>query len=108
MPLFGEKRVRDLAAWPLLVAEPAGAAASTFDPATTWTLAAGGDVMLDREVYRLAVLQGRGADYPWAGGTATITARVCCGAPGNLVVRGRRTGTPAPSGRCSAGRTWRS
>jgi poly-gamma-glutamate synthesis protein (capsule biosynthesis protein) len=90
--LFGEERARDLAAWPLLVAEPAGAAASTFDPASLWTLAAGGDVMLDREVYRLAVLQRRGADYPWAGGTATITARVCCGAPGQSIVIGRRTG----------------
>jgi len=90
--LFGEKRVRDLARWPLLVAQPAGAAASTFDPASLWTLAAGGDVMLDREPYRLAVLQGRGAGYPWAGGTATITARVCCGAPGRAIVVGRRTG----------------
>jgi poly-gamma-glutamate synthesis protein (capsule biosynthesis protein) len=92
--LFGESRVRDLAGWPLLVAKPAGATAatSTFDPASLWTLAAGGDVMLDREPYRLAVLQGRGADYPWAGGTATITARVCCGAPGQAIVDGRRTG----------------
>jgi poly-gamma-glutamate synthesis protein (capsule biosynthesis protein) len=90
--LFGETRVRDLARWPLLVAEPAGAAASTFDPASLWTLAAGGDVMLDREPYRLAVLQGRGADYPWDGGTATITARLCCGAPGQAIVVGRRTG----------------
>ena len=90
--LFGEARVRDLAAWPLLVPEVAGTAASTYDPATTWTLAAGGDVMLDRDVYRLAVLQGRGADYPWDGGTAKITARVCCGAPGQEIVRGSRTG----------------
>jgi len=90
--LFGEKRVRDLAGWPLLVPEPAGASASTFDPASLWTLAAGGDVMLDREPYRLAVLQGRGADYPWDGGTATVTDRVCCGAPGQAIVVGRRTG----------------
>ena len=90
--LFGEKRGRNLASWPLLIAEPAGAAASAFDPTTLWTLAAGGDVMLDREVYRIAVLQGRGADYPWAGGTARISGRVCCGAPGRTLVVGRRTG----------------
>jgi hypothetical protein len=92
LALFGESRVRDLAGWPLLVAEPAGAVASTFDPASLWTLAAGGDVMLDREPYRLAVLRGRGVDYPWAGGTATIAARVCCGAPGQAIVVGRGTG----------------
>ena len=90
--LFGGARVRDLAAWPLLVAEPAGAVPSAFDPAATWTLAAGGDVMLDREVHRLAVLEGRGADYPWDGGTARITARSCCGYPGWEIVSGRRTG----------------
>ena len=90
--LFGGARVRDLAAWPLLVSVPADARRSAFDPSSLWTLAAGGDVMLDREVYRLAVKQGRGADYPWDGGTARITARVCCGAPGWEIVRGRRTG----------------
>ena len=90
--LFGEKRARSMAVWPLLVAERAGAAPTAFDPASLWTLAAGGDVMLDREVHRLAVAQGRGADYPWAGGTATITARICCGAPGHVLVVGRRTG----------------
>ena len=90
--LFGEARVRSLAAWPLLVPEAAGAASSTFAPASLWTLAAGGDVMLDRSVYRLAVLGRKGADYPWAGGTASITARFCCGAPGFTIVTGRRTG----------------
>ena len=50
--------------------------------------------MLDREVYRLAVLEGRGPDYPWDGGTARITDRVCCGWPGLAIVRGERTGPP--------------
>jgi poly-gamma-glutamate capsule biosynthesis protein CapA/YwtB (metallophosphatase superfamily) len=90
--LFGETRTSNLALWPLLVNEPPGSAPSTFDPAAAWTLAAGGDVMLDREVYRLAVLGRKGADYPWNGGTATITARVCCGYPGFAIVRGRSTG----------------
>jgi poly-gamma-glutamate synthesis protein (capsule biosynthesis protein) len=92
--LFGAGRERDLAAWPLLIEAEPGAAASIFDPAAAWTLAAGGDVMLDREVYRLSVLRGKGADYPWDGGTAAITARLCCGAPGFPIVSGRRTGHP--------------
>jgi poly-gamma-glutamate synthesis protein (capsule biosynthesis protein) len=90
--LFGGARVRDLAAWPLVVAEPPGATPSTFAPATRWTLAAGGDVMLDRSVYRLAILEKRGVDYPWDGGTARITGRFCCGYPGWKIVDGRRTG----------------
>ncbi len=90
--LFGEGRLRSVAKWPLLVPEAAGAAASTFAPASLWTLAAGGDVMLDRSVYRLAVLGRKGADYPWAGGTASVAARFCCGAPGFRIVTGRRTG----------------
>jgi poly-gamma-glutamate synthesis protein (capsule biosynthesis protein) len=90
--LFGEERARRLSAWPLLIPEVPGSGPSAFDPASLWTLAAGGDVMLDREVYRLAVLKGRGADYPWDGGTAAITARVCCGWPGLEIVRGQRTG----------------
>ena len=90
--LFGEARVRNVADWPLLVPEAPGAPPSTFVPGSLWTLAAGGDVMLDRAVYRQAVLAGKGADYPWNGGTASITARVCCGVPGQLVVRGHRTG----------------
>jgi poly-gamma-glutamate synthesis protein (capsule biosynthesis protein) len=48
--------------------------------------------MLDREVHRLAVLRGKGADYPWDGGTARIIDTVCCGAPGHQIVVGRRTG----------------
>ena len=90
--LFGETRVRHLSDWPLAVAEPADATPSTFEPGTTWTLAAGGDVMLDRGVYRQAVLGRKGADYPWRGGTAVIAGRYCCGFPGFSVVRGRRTG----------------
>ena len=46
-------------AWPLLVAEPPGSRPSTFDPGAVWTLMAGGDVMLDRTVYKRAILEGR-------------------------------------------------
>ncbi len=88
--LFGGRRVRDLARWPLLVAEPTGTTASTFLPSAAWTLVAGGDVMLDRYVYKRIVLDGLGATYPWNGGTARITSRYCCGYPGFRIVKGKR------------------
>ena len=90
--LFGGNRVRDLVAWPLLVAEPPGSRPSTFDPGAVWTLMAGGDVMLDRTVYKRAILEGRGVDYPWNGGLARVTARFCCGWPGLRIIRAERVG----------------
>jgi poly-gamma-glutamate capsule biosynthesis protein CapA/YwtB (metallophosphatase superfamily) len=90
--LFGGNRARTLAAWTLLVAEPAGSRTSAFDPAAVWTMVAGGDVMLDRSVYRRAILQGKGVDYPWNGGIARITSRFCCGWPGMRLVRAERVG----------------
>jgi capsule synthesis protein PGA_cap len=71
--LFGVDRVKDLAAWPLMARLPAAADAAAFDPATTWTLFAGGDIMLDRGVY--LTLKKKGADFPFDGGTAEITGR---------------------------------
>lgn len=91
--LFGEQRVASLAGWPLMALSPADTD-SVFDPGTLWTLAAGGDVMLDRSVYDRTVLQGLGADYPWAGGTAKVTSRTCCGAPGLKLANGTSTGNP--------------
>ncbi len=91
--LFGDGRLRDLAAWPLLVPEPADAAPSTFDPTTTWTLVAGGDVMLDRYVYKRTVIDRLGANYPWSGGNARITSTYCCGYPGFRVARTAKAGT---------------
>jgi poly-gamma-glutamate capsule biosynthesis protein CapA/YwtB (metallophosphatase superfamily) len=75
--LFGVGRVGSLAAWPLHAVLD-GAAADTFDAAATWTIAAAGDVMLDRGVYKALVTNGRGADYAYDGGTVTITSRFCC------------------------------
>jgi Putative enzyme of poly-gamma-glutamate biosynthesis (capsule formation) len=92
--LFGEQHLGDLAKWPLLVAEPADAEPSSFDPGSVWTLAAGGDVMLDRTVYLRAVRDGLGPNYPWDGGFARITGRVCCGAPGLPLAVGEQTGQP--------------
>ena len=93
--LFGNARVRSLAEWPLTIAgssQAASAGPASFDPLTTWTLVAAGDVMLDREVYRRAVLLGLGADFPWNGGTAKIVGRACCSA-GLTFVKGVRTGS---------------
>jgi hypothetical protein len=92
--LFGGARIRDLSAWPLLVTEPEGARASAFTTASTWTMVDGGDVMLDRYVYRRTVLDGLGANYPWNGGTARISSTYCCGWPGLRLARGTRTGSP--------------
>ena len=92
--LFGGTRIRDLATWPLLVAEPESARPSTFTPSSAWTMVAGGDVMLDRYVYRRTVIDGLGANYPWKGGTARISSTYCCGWPGLRLVRGTRVGSP--------------
>jgi poly-gamma-glutamate synthesis protein (capsule biosynthesis protein) len=73
--LFGVDRVRKLADWPLTARLPAPAAAAAFDPSTTWTLFAGGDIMLDRGVYETLAVKGKGADFPFEGGTADITGR---------------------------------
>jgi len=90
--LFGNDRLRDVAAWPLLVPAAPGADPPIFDPATTWTLVAGGDVMLDRSIYRRTVREGKGADYPWDGGFAEITGHRCCTAAGGRLPVVRQTG----------------
>ena len=71
--LFGVDRVKDVADWPLTAQLPAPAADVAYDPASTWTLFAGGDIMLDRGVY--LTLKDKGADFPFDGGTAEITGR---------------------------------
>ena len=71
--LFGVDRVKKLADWPLTAQLPAPAAAEAYDPATTWTLFAGGDILLDRGVY--LTLKSRGANFAFDGGTADITGR---------------------------------
>jgi hypothetical protein len=90
--LFGNDRLRDVAVWPLLVPTTPAGDPPSFDPATTWTLVAGGDVMLDRSIYKRTIRQGKGADYPWDGGSAEITGRRCCTAAGYRLPVVRRTG----------------
>ncbi|HWP63884.1 MAG TPA: CapA family protein [Candidatus Binatia bacterium] len=88
--LFGVDRVRDLAAWPLTADLPP--AAAPFDPATTWTLVAGGDILLDRGVAKTVKIDGRGIDFPFDGGYAEITSRYCCSAFGWKLPRAKRLG----------------
>lgn len=95
--LFGSGRTRSVSAWPLLVPEGPEAAASTFATSSTWSLIAGGDVNLERSVYREAVLHGRGADYPWNGGLAAVTSRYCCGWPGMTIMRATTTAGTRPA-----------
>ena len=90
--LFGVGRVKTVADWPLTAKLPAPAAADAYDPATTWTLFAGGDIMLDRGVYQTLAIKGKGADFPFDGGTADITGRVCCSSFGWAVPTTKRTG----------------
>ena len=89
--LFGVARVKRAAAWPLTARLPG--AAHPFDPAKLWTLAAAGDVMLDRGVYREVILRGRGVDFPFAGGKATITGHRCCTSMGWPIPLTRRLGS---------------
>ena len=88
--LFGVARTHDLAAWPLTVTEPG--VTSTFDAAAEWTIAAGGDVMLDKAVYTQSVTNNLGVDYAWNGGMAVIDSRYCCGWGGPSLAGGSRTG----------------
>jgi hypothetical protein len=90
--LFGVGRVKETADWPLVAAFPAGTAADAFDPSATWTLFAGGDILLDRGVYKTLVVEGKGAGFPFDGGSAAITSRYCCSAFGWELPRARRTG----------------
>jgi hypothetical protein len=90
--LFGVGRVTSRTDWPLVAAFPAGSAADAFDPSSTWTLFAGGDILLDRGVYKTLVVEGKGEDFPFAGGTAEITSRYCCSSFGWELPRSKRTG----------------
>jgi hypothetical protein len=101
--LFGTGRVRDLAAWPLTVSLPPEEDGATFDPAATWTLFAGGDILLDRGVYQTVRIKGKGVDFPFDGGTAEIASRFCCSSFGWTLPRVERTGNGGAMRRLIAG-----
>jgi poly-gamma-glutamate synthesis protein (capsule biosynthesis protein) len=92
LDLFGNGRLRSLADWPLMMPESSLDALPAFDASATWTLVAGGDVMLDRTPYVRMVRQGGGADFAWNGGYAQITSYACCNEMGNRLPVARRTG----------------
>ena len=69
--LFGVHRAATTADWGLTAR--LAATAPTFDPAGSWTLVAGGDIMLDRGVAQTLTIRGKGADFAFDGGTAEIT-----------------------------------
>jgi poly-gamma-glutamate capsule biosynthesis protein CapA/YwtB (metallophosphatase superfamily) len=77
--LFGSGRIKAISDWPFVVRS---AVPSAFATADEWTLAAGGDVNLDRNVYLKAVKWGYGPDYPWSLGYAAIGGYECCGLKG--------------------------
>ena len=91
--LFGVDRIKKPADWRLNAELPRRADEEAFDPASTWTLFAGGDILLDRGVYETLRVKGRGPDFPFAGGTAEITSRCKdCSPLGWDLPRTRRTG----------------
>ncbi|MFL5651499.1 MAG: CapA family protein, partial [Chloroflexota bacterium] len=71
--LFGVDGVDTIEAWGLTARLPQPAEQPLFDPAVSWTLVAGGDIMLDRGVAQTLKIRGKGADFPFDGGTATVT-----------------------------------
>jgi poly-gamma-glutamate synthesis protein (capsule biosynthesis protein) len=90
--LFGVGRVKNLTDWTLTAQLPVDAAAQPFDPARVWTLAAGGDILLDRGVAQTVKIKGKGVDFPFDGGTADITGHTCCSGFGWEVPTTKRTG----------------
>jgi hypothetical protein len=97
--LFGGERVASAADWPLQAefrsspAEELPLPPGGYDPATAWTLVAGGDILLDRGVSLAIQGSGRGFDFPWDGGTVKITSRCRdCSVFGWDLPRTERTG----------------
>ncbi len=88
--LFGVGAVESIEAWGLTAKLPASQ--EPFDPATTWTLFAGGDILLDRGVAQTVKINKKGIDFPFDGGSADITSRYCCSGRGWDVPRTKRTG----------------
>ncbi|HEY7968602.1 MAG TPA: CapA family protein [Candidatus Limnocylindrales bacterium] len=90
--LYGVDAVKTAADWTLTAQLPQPGDVPVFDPKETWTLVAGGDIMLDRGVAQTLKIRGKGADFPFNGGTADITSRYCCSSFGWELPRTARTG----------------
>ncbi|MEO7665142.1 MAG: CapA family protein, partial [Candidatus Limnocylindrales bacterium] len=97
--LFGDERVASSDAWPLQAEFQVGGGgepslpAPRYDPATAWTLVAGGDILLDRGVALAIKGAASGADFPFDGGTVKINSRCKdCSPRGWDLPRSERTG----------------
>ena len=90
--LFGVGRLATLDGWPLVVPPGTVPTAADYDPAGAWTLVAGGDINLDGGVAYHVKQLGLGVDFPFDGGTATITGHTCCSFAGLPLPVAKRTG----------------
>jgi poly-gamma-glutamate synthesis protein (capsule biosynthesis protein) len=91
--LFGVGAVTTVAEWGLTASLPQRSDTPVFDPAGSWTMVAGGDIMLDRGVAQTLKIKGKGADFPFDGGTVEITSRCKdCSPMGWDLPRTKRTG----------------
>jgi hypothetical protein len=90
--LFGVDAVKTVAAWGLTARLPQRSDTPVWNPGASFTIVAGGDIMLDRGVAQTLTIKGKGADFPFDGGTADITSRYCCSSFGWNLPRVSRTG----------------
>jgi Bacterial capsule synthesis protein PGA_cap len=88
--LFGNDRIKSFDTWPLMA--HLTLPSYTWDQTQTWTVVAGGDILLDRGVANQVTNLGKGVDFPWDGGTVKITGFHCCTGRGWPVVEFARTG----------------
>jgi poly-gamma-glutamate synthesis protein (capsule biosynthesis protein) len=72
--LFGEKRISDIAQWPLTATVESG---STWEQSSTWTMVSVGDMQFDRKVRGEIDKSGK-RSYPFDGGTSRVVAIRCC------------------------------
>jgi poly-gamma-glutamate capsule biosynthesis protein CapA/YwtB (metallophosphatase superfamily) len=89
--LFGVERVTQIADWPLVVTADE-TADRLWDATKVWTIAAAGDILLDRGPARQMTILKKGVDFPFDGGSADITGFRCCSGLGHPVPTFRRTG----------------
>lgn len=104
--IVGVHRLETLADWPLRAELPIDRSipaswltgSQAYDPQTAWTLAAGGDILLDRGVSASAKRSKRGADSLFDGGFADITGTTCCSQFGVPRVAARYVSGGGPNG----------
>jgi len=88
--LFGNDRLADAAGWPIRALVTSST--PDWDQATSWTLVAAGDILLDRGVAQQVFTRNRGVDHPFDGGTARIKRIRCCSSFGWPVPTTEKTG----------------